>query len=136
MSILIQFYTVVTRTDVIEKKYPRGVEKYTKGSLIWHDDYIIGTSFKNGFDVDSHVEYLKEYNIRFDNAEISQDVAIFDQCRGILTGCDWLEFKIHEDGYSLCRLKDCEPGQIVYPKELSSPERATLAIYFPDAMLF
>jgi len=117
MSIAILMYTVVIKLEAINEKYPGGIEEYSKTPYVWHDHYLVGSSFMNGFDVESHINYLKKYGIVFDAKQYSSDIAIVDQIRGILTSCDWLEFGEDDKSESICWLMATMPGRTVVPKE-------------------
>lgn len=112
-------YTLVTRVDLIEDKYPGGLTEYKKSPYVWHDDFIVGTSYMNILDVEAHVSHLAKYFTCFDDSQTSKNVAILDQMRGILTGCDWLNFGRNSQGQSICWLIGQKPGEVVMPTELN-----------------
>lgn len=117
MSIQILCFTVVTRRNAIEEKYPGGLREYTSSSYVWHDEYIVGSSFMNILDVKSHLEHLSQYGIDFDGDMCSTKVAVVDQRDGILTKCDWLEFERHPIDGAICWLKGTSRGEVIFPNE-------------------
>lgn len=119
MSIAVLMYTVVTRLDEIKNKYPGGLREYASLPFVWYDEFLVGSSFMNGFDVDDHINCLRKCGIYLDALKSSQSVAVVDQIRGILTECDWLDFGKDVSGQEICWLRGKMPGPIVMPKELS-----------------
>jgi len=116
MSIAILMYTVVTKLEAINEKYPGGVTEYSTSPYVWHDNYIVGSSFMNGYDVDDHINHLMKYGLSFDSKQYS-DIAVVDQARGILTKCDWLDFGQTDNEQSICWLTGTLPDHTVIPKE-------------------
>lgn len=117
MGIAVLMFTVVVRTEIVNNHYPGGLYAYIKSPYVWHDDFLAGSSFMNGLDVETHINHLGRYFECFDSDYFSRNIAVVDQARGILTKCDWLEFKKDTDGWSICWLRGREPGKIIMPIE-------------------
>lgn len=118
MAIEVVFITVVTRMDDIEERYPGGFKAYSEMPFVWTDGLVIGSSFMNVMDVETHLKHLERYGFTIGNLGRKGNAAVVDQLSGLLTECEWLNFG-RPDGYSVCWLKGEEPGIAVGPSELS-----------------
>lgn len=133
MSIGIQFFTVVSRRETVERKYPGGLVQYQSAPFVWCDEYIVGSSFMNYLDVDDHIEHLRKQGFLVDPSVPDSEVAIVDQSRGVLTKAAWLEFAIQEQRGAICWLKGQLPGEAVYPGGNGCSDHSPAAIFLPKS---
>lgn len=55
MSIGVIMFTLVTKIEAIQQKYPGGLDSYLKSPYVWHDEHIVGSSFMGLRDVISTI---------------------------------------------------------------------------------
>lgn len=125
MAILIEAFTVVTRIETLEQKYPGGLEAYRKSCPDWTscmDNYLVGRiGFARLQDAEDHAVSLTEYGITYITGDEFGEIAVVDQIDGpAILPCPWLEFGSMwvMDGkqkVSVCRVKGCTSMGVAMP---------------------
>jgi hypothetical protein len=91
MAIKVTFLTVVTRIETVERRYPGGMEAYTKDNRIekpYRDRNITGVLFMSTGEAEEFIEKLVKLGFSYD------EIALVDQFFGSFDPCDWLETDI------------------------------------------
>ena len=107
MAISVQFLTVVTRIETIERRYPGGLDAYVKDNLVgdsYRDRHIAGVIFMSGGESREFIEKLVSLGFNYD------EIALIDMFVGPLLPCPWLETSLwmpfeKESKQSTCWLK-------------------------------
>lgn len=97
MSILIKFYTVVTRIETIEKKYPGGLHAYIKDNRVgksYRDEHIVGVLFMSLNDVEAFIDKLINLGFTYIVNKSYDEIALVDMFVGPLWPCAWLEASV------------------------------------------
>jgi hypothetical protein len=108
MPVLIEGISVVIRVEVLNKRYPGGVEQFsskedgTINSTLCSDGELVKVSFMSPSDVGTLVNKLKSHGIVYINKaddddddddddviKKAVDVAVVDQLTGFCAPCDW-----------------------------------------------
>lgn len=129
MSIVVQAWTLVLRTDALQLRYPGGVDAFQAEvrNRCSRDEHLVGVSFMAYPD-------LKDFGLKVLDASrlvgfvdgAWQDLAPADQVDGPNARCDWLEFAQHPDGYAFCWLAGKEPGGLATREGWTPDESRTL----------
>ena len=91
MAIKVTFITVVTCIETIKRKYPGGMDAYTKDNRIgkpYRDRNIAGVLFMCTGEAEGFIERLVRLGFRY------EELALVDQSSGSVYLCPWLETSI------------------------------------------
>ena len=119
MSIGVIMFTLVTKIEAIQQKYPGGLDSYLKSPYVWHDEHIVGSSFMGLRDVISTIEYFESLGLCTKGT--NADCVLVTEGQGLANPCDWLEVGVIGEDYA-CWLKGEKTGAIVLPKEILEQE--------------
>ena len=130
MSICVIMFTLVTKIEAIQKKYPGGLDHYLKSPYIWHDDHIVGSSFMDLQSVIRNVKYFERLGLCTKGA--NADCVLVTEGQGLANPCEWLEVGVIGEDYA-CWLKGENTGAIVFPKEMleQDDEFKNIRIFVP-----
>lgn len=95
MAVLVEAISVITRIDTILKAVPGGWDAFVAAvpnATLCYDDDIARVGFLSPSEVERYVIDLQQCGLEFLHRGKYVDVAIVDQCRGLASKCDWLEF--------------------------------------------
>ncbi len=87
MAIKVTFLTVVTRIETVERRYPGGMEAYTKDNRIekpYRDRNITGVLFMSTGEAEEFIEKLVKLGFSYDEiALVDQFFGSFDPATGL-----------------------------------------------------
>ena len=95
MAVLVEATSVILRRDSIGRIFPGGWEAFgaaVPNATLCYDDDIARVGFLSPSEVEGYVKHLQRIGLKVSSQEKYVDLAIVDQCRGLIAGCDWLEF--------------------------------------------
>jgi hypothetical protein len=95
MAVLVEATSVVLRRASISRSYAGGWDAFVaavSNATLCYDDDIARVGFLSSSEVERYVRNLQRCGLEFLDQGKYVDVAIVDQCRGLASECDWLEF--------------------------------------------
>ena len=124
MSVLVEALSVVTRRSTLDDYYPGGTDSYlqlanseaSSARLACVDEELTSVSFLRPADAQQWIDDLAAYNIFHIHEGQSFEIVCIDQRLGPTTPCDWIEWRIHPDGFTHCWLAGTEPGLMIAPE--------------------
>jgi hypothetical protein len=131
MSVLVEALSVVIRRTTLDDYYPGGTDSYIQladseasaARLACIDEELTSVSFLRPSDAHQWIDYLADHNIVHLDGDQSLEIVCIDQHFGPTKPCDWIEWRIHPDGYTHCWLAGTEPGLMIAP-EGWTPDRS------------
>ena len=95
MAVLIEGSSIVIRADSLVYKFHSGwdgFEAIVPNKTISADNELVCIGCISPQDVEAFIEKLESNGLTYLLDDISIDIAVVDQLRGIVCRCDWLEF--------------------------------------------
>jgi hypothetical protein len=126
MAVLIECLTLVVRKFDLDVRYPGGTDTFLNACLevpepprfICNlDEHLVNLSFYSPEHLEPCWQLLVDNG--FTDVEDNRflDMAYIDQHHGPTMPCDWLEWRRHQDGFTLAWLAGTEPGDMAAPEE-------------------
>ena len=128
MSVLVDALTLVVPRRVLDASYPGGAGAFlstmrargSRARLAVADAFLVAVSFHMADDATKAAATLLELGLVGVDDDLFgdpafHDFAFVDQHDGPTAPCPWLEWRRHEEGYSLAWLEGEEPGVLAVP---------------------
>lgn len=116
MAVLIEAFSVVTRIESIEQKYPGGIDGFRQscpdGTFCIDNSIVSRIGFATLGDADDFAFSLIELGFSYVVNKAFGEIAVLDQFDGLVIPCPWLEFGSQEiftgkQKVSVCQVKGC-----------------------------
>jgi len=108
MSILVEGITVIVPRSVLDISWPGGTDAYLEAArqpdhpcrYAIADDVLTAVSFYEATHVYAHLEILQRLGVLVDDDEESGEACVVDQEHGPFSTCEWLEWELHDAGFT------------------------------------
>jgi hypothetical protein len=118
MSVLIEAISIVVPNDVLEARYPQGVEGLARdcpNATFCSDGRISRVGFMSARDTSFFLQVLRACGLDHRAEGPAADVLVVDQNTGPAQPCVWLEFGHNQAGVALAWHAGHPPGELVVP---------------------
>jgi hypothetical protein len=147
MSVLIEGLTLVVKKLQLEIGYPGGASAFLEATLELEkpprfactgDEWLVHLGFYDPDHITPCLQLLYDHGlVAVDEGEFV-DMAFIDQHHGPTMPCSWLEWKRHDDGFTLAWIAGTDPSEMVV-YEGWTPENSRSMVRFdvrddPDRM--
>jgi hypothetical protein len=131
VSVLVEALSVIVPRRVLDVSFPGGVDAYlaaagepsTEARYVCADEQLTCVSFFGPDKAGSWSERLVGRGLIVAEGREAAELAYVDQRYGPSLPCNWLEWRRHEEGYTLAWLSEREPGALAAPDGWT-PERS------------
>lgn len=122
MPVLVEAFSVITRKDRVEQRYPGGMEGFLRdcpNRTACFDDHLVRVGFMDPESVEEFVATLERSGLVYRDAHgHAQDLVVVNQTQGPTTPCDWIEvFSFNLEGAVIegCRLVGTDSRRLACP---------------------